>query len=156
MIITVWREKTLSPATYGPSIIYIYVYIYGPSIPRGMDNTRDNSAKKRHVKEKHWNPSKLTHFNTGILTKNIGQNTRVDMCQFTRIPMTRLNVSCMVQYCSQWICLRRFIGIIWEATLKKPPESPQTHYANNWFRGVEGVPPPPIAPRGVSIFAGPG
>ena len=55
-------------------------------------------------KKSHWNPSKLTHFNTRI-SKRIArypcQNKTVEMCPFTRIPMTRFNVSFMLHTFSQ-------------------------------------------------------
>ena len=52
----------------------------------------------------HWDPSKLTHFNTGILTRKarvILVKITVEMCPFTRIPMTCLNVLFMLQNFSQ-------------------------------------------------------
>ena len=53
----------------------------------------------------HWDPSKLTHISTGILTtiaRAVHIKIPVKMCQFTRIPMNPLNVSFMLQNFSHW------------------------------------------------------
>ena len=56
--------------------------------------------QKRHVKASYWDPSKLTHFDEDS-SSYARQNTGDEMCQFSRIPMTRLNVSFLLQNFSQ-------------------------------------------------------
>ena len=72
----------------------------------------------RHVSARHWDPSDATHLN-GYFDEGISsyprQNTRVEMCQFTRIPMTRLNVPLMLQifFLSKLFYLSQLIGSQW-------------------------------------------
>ena len=59
-----------------------------------------NLQQKRNIYASHLDPGKLTHFNEYFYEDSSSyprKNTPVEKCQFTRIPMTRLNVSLLLQ-----------------------------------------------------------
>ena len=82
---------------------YLATGNWGPAKPLLAGAVLDYDGRKtlkkpRHVLARHWHPSNATHFLFYLCWNYIIQvlewhNTRVEVCQFTRIPMTRLNVA---------------------------------------------------------------
>ena len=88
-----------------PYHTYIYVQVQVKILPRYMYTLKTILQHKRHVSVSHWDPSNVTHFSTGILTRIapvILVKIPVEMCRITRISMTRFNVSFMLQNFSQY------------------------------------------------------
>ena len=77
-----------------------------------FDILRKILQHKRDVKASFWDPSNLTQFN-GYFDEDSSsyphQNTRVEMCEFNRIPMPHFKVSFILQIFSR--C--RFEVLIW-------------------------------------------